>query len=142
GAIFRHDRDQHVVLWADAGGPREIVGRACGGESAIFVHGEIVAEVYARSGDVARGRAHRARRIRRVAPRGETRRGARAVPFFVPSFAGECRWVDGAHAEVRGLSAGGGVAARFVERRGSLCVAAGAWGGVLQHRSANHWAID
>ena len=37
-------------------GSHEVVAGACIGKSAIFVHGEIVAEVYARSGFDARGR--------------------------------------------------------------------------------------
>src|SRR5712692_827984 len=59
GRILRHNRDQHVVLPAPPAKPLRAMVDTRGGEPAVSVHRETLAEIHARK------RSHRGRRARR-----------------------------------------------------------------------------
>ena len=82
--IFRHDRNQHVVLPAAAARALPALDRTRLRQSPVRVHREALAEIHARAGRGSGRRARRPRGIRRAARRRKIGRRAAPVSVFVP----------------------------------------------------------
>src|SRR5712691_13112727 len=120
GGVLRHDRDQHVVLSAPATESLRAVAGPRGGQPAVRVHREALAEVYARNRSHGGRRAGSPGGLRSATAGREARSGSAAVSVLLPLRAGECCLSEGTAGAISGLSVSRRGAPRFVEREGFL----------------------
>src|SRR3989442_4400543 len=104
GRVLRHDRDQHVVLSAPPSETLRAVAGPRGGQPAVRVHREALAEVYARNRSHCGRRAGSPSGLRSAAAGRKARSGLAAVSVLLPLRAGECCLSEGTARATYGLS--------------------------------------
>lgn len=82
--LFRHHRDQHLLLPTNAPRPRRNVDRSRRHKSRLPLYRKTMATIHPRTQRLRRGRTRRTRRVRRSPTSRQARRHTSSVPFLFP----------------------------------------------------------